>query len=153
MNLGKKFRTMCCGEGEDICVHFDKVAHLHEELSALGCTVSDDKCPTPLMGSLVSPCYDGPPDSPLSSFNIDEKRVLRDEVKTLEEAQCCRNQGAQVLGKGWRRRRWRAEEIEGQRDQRQHGHSQHRRDQGVVRRRAWGSNRRDRRCSQGGGEL
>ncbi len=32
MNLGKKFRTMCCGEGEDICVHFDKVAHLHEEL-------------------------------------------------------------------------------------------------------------------------
>ena len=53
MNLGKKFRTMCCGEDGDICVHFGKVAHLHEELPVLGCTASDDECATPLMGSLL----------------------------------------------------------------------------------------------------
>ncbi len=53
INLGRKFRTMCCGEDGDICVHFGKVAHLHEELPVLGCTASDDECATPLMGSLL----------------------------------------------------------------------------------------------------
>jgi len=86
MDLGMKFQVTCCREDhENVHSHSRKLAHLQEQLSALGHTISDDERSVPLMGSL-SPCHDGPPDSLLSSSNIDEKRVLQKEVKTLEDA-------------------------------------------------------------------
>jgi hypothetical protein len=36
VDLGRKFQTACCGEDDDVCAHFSKLAHLHEKLSALG---------------------------------------------------------------------------------------------------------------------
>src|SRR6266446_5593423 len=85
MDLGMKFQvTRCREDHEDVHSHSRKLAHLQEQLSALGHTISDDERSVPLMGSL-SPCYDGPPNSLLSSSNIDEKRVLQKEVKTLED--------------------------------------------------------------------
>ena len=86
MDLGMKFQVTCCREDhENVHSHSRKLAHLQEQLSTLGHTISDDEHSVPLMGSL-SPCHDGPPDSLLSSSNIDEKRVLQKEVKTLEDA-------------------------------------------------------------------
>ncbi len=82
MDLGMKFQvTRCREDHEDVHSHSRKLAHLQEQLSALGHTISDDERSVPLMGSL-SPCYDGPPDSLLSSFDICEKRAF----KTKEEA-------------------------------------------------------------------
>ena len=56
VDLGRKFQTMRCGEDDDVCAHFSKLANLHEKLSALGRSVSDDEYVAVLIGSLPS-CY------------------------------------------------------------------------------------------------
>lgn len=82
MDLGTKFQaTRCREDREDVRSHSRKLAHLQKQLSTLGHTVSNDEHTTVSMGSL-SPCYDGPHDSFLPSFDICETRAF----KTKEEA-------------------------------------------------------------------
>ena len=102
VDLGRKFQTTRCGDDEDVRAHFSKLAYLREQLMALGRAVSDDEYAAVLMGSLP-PAYDGAIDSLTSSCDVNdkdvtpvaairaatreyEKRVLRKEVKSQEEA-------------------------------------------------------------------
>ena len=74
VDLGRKFQTMHCGEDDDVCAHFSKLAHLHEQLSALGRSVSNDEYIAVLMGSLP-PCYDGPIDSLTASCDVNNVNI------------------------------------------------------------------------------
>jgi transposase InsO family protein len=102
VDLGRKFQTTRCGEDDDVRAHFSKLAHLREQLSALGRSVSDDEYVAVLIGSLPA-CYDGPIDSLTSSCDVNnvditptsvtraaireyEKRSLRKENKVQDEA-------------------------------------------------------------------
>ena len=102
VGLGRKLQTTHCGEDDDVCAHFTKLAHLHEQLLALGRDINDDEYVATLIGSLPS-CYDIPINSLTATCNINnvnitlttvtqaviqeyEKRSLDKENKSQEEA-------------------------------------------------------------------
>ena len=101
VDLGRKFQTTCCGEDDDICSHFGKLADLCDKLAALGRAVSNDEYVAVLIRSLP-PSYSSPINSLTSSCdvnNIDitptaiirtatreyKKRTLRKENKAQDE--------------------------------------------------------------------
>jgi hypothetical protein len=74
VGLGRKFQTTRCSEDDDVRAHFSKLAHLREQLSALGRSVSDDEYVAVLIGSLPS-CNDGPIDSESLTSSCDVNNV------------------------------------------------------------------------------
>jgi hypothetical protein len=53
VDLRRKLQTTRCGEDDDVRAHFSKLAHLREQLSALGRNASDDEYVATLIGSLL----------------------------------------------------------------------------------------------------
>ena len=69
VDLGRKFRTTCCREDNDIHSHFSKLADLCNKLAVLGRAVSDDEYIAVLIRSLP-PSYNSPINSLTSSCDI-----------------------------------------------------------------------------------
>jgi hypothetical protein len=57
INLGQKLQNICCGEDDDICAHFAKLANLREQLAAMGEIIADRQYANILLASLPL-CYD-----------------------------------------------------------------------------------------------
>jgi hypothetical protein len=54
IDLGRWLQTTCCGEEDNVCEHFKRLADMCEQLAAMGKLVSDDEFASILMGSLPS---------------------------------------------------------------------------------------------------
>jgi hypothetical protein len=53
IDLGRRLQTMRCGEEDNVCKHFERLAEMHEQLAAMGKSISDNEFALILMGSLL----------------------------------------------------------------------------------------------------
>ena len=54
VKLSQQLQSTRCGDEENVCEHFDKLANLREQLAAMGKSVADNEYASILMGSLPS---------------------------------------------------------------------------------------------------
>lgn len=54
IDLGRRLQTTRCGEEDNVCEHFERLAEMCEQLAAMGKSVSDNEFASILMGSLPS---------------------------------------------------------------------------------------------------
>jgi hypothetical protein len=54
VDLRRQIQLLKCGEDDNICTHFDNIANLHEQLTAMGKTIPDEEYTTILLGSIPS---------------------------------------------------------------------------------------------------
>ena len=52
VDLHRKLQALKCGEDEDVCAHFDKIADIREQLAAMGTTIPDNEYGSILLGSV-----------------------------------------------------------------------------------------------------
>jgi hypothetical protein len=52
IDLGRKLQNTKCGEDDNVRAHFEALANFHEQLAAMGQTISDDQYTNTLMSSL-----------------------------------------------------------------------------------------------------
>jgi len=57
IDLGRKLQNTYCGDDNDVCAHFTKLANIHEQLAAMGQSVADQQSANILLASLP-PCYE-----------------------------------------------------------------------------------------------
>jgi hypothetical protein len=54
IDLGRRLQTMHCGEEDNVCEHFEQLAEMHKQLTAMGKSVLDNEFVSILMGLLLS---------------------------------------------------------------------------------------------------
>jgi len=57
VNLSQQLQSQRCGDDENVCEHFDKLANLCEQLGAMGKSIPDNEYASILMGLLPSTYY------------------------------------------------------------------------------------------------
>jgi hypothetical protein len=57
INLGCRMSNTFCGEDDDVCAHFAKLANMHEQLATMGESISDQHYANILLASLPK-CYE-----------------------------------------------------------------------------------------------
>jgi|SRR6267142_2762584 len=57
VNLSQQLQSQCCGDDENVCEHFDKLANLHKQLGVMGKSIPNNEYALILMGSLPSTYY------------------------------------------------------------------------------------------------
>jgi transposase InsO family protein len=58
MELGRKIHSIRCEEDENICLHFDRLADLRQQLASMGKSITDEEYASILLGSLPD-SYEG----------------------------------------------------------------------------------------------
>jgi hypothetical protein len=58
INLGHRMSNTFCGEDDDVHAHFAKLANMHEQLAAMGESISDQHCRDSVLTTYVKAVRD-----------------------------------------------------------------------------------------------